>query len=220
MFASIGKAIAAYERKIVSRDAPFDAFVRALEERPEGPWPELSLSAQRGLGLFVGKADCFRCHHGAAFSDGEFHDIRVAPLGGGAASDPGRHHGIRLLQQDPFGMNGAFSDAPDSRAGDKVRYLRNAPDNWGAFRTPGLRNVALTAPYMHQGQLATLRDVLHYYSTLEGALPPGHHPEARLLVPLDLTESEIGDLVAFLESLSDAALDPAMQGPPPLPSVR
>ena len=73
----------------------------------------------------------------------------------------------------------------------------------GHFKTPSLRNVALTAPYMHQGQMATLREVVEHYSTLATAVEPAdpNHVEA-LLVKLDLTEREVDDLVAFMQSLS------------------
>jgi cytochrome c peroxidase len=93
-------------------------------------------------------------------------------------------------------------------------------ETWGQFKTPTLRNVALTAPYMHQGQLATLRDVVSFYSTLENARPPHDHGE-KTMVPLELTRGEIDDLVAFLGALTDDALDPVWIGPPsrPLPGA-
>lgn len=214
VFVRAGKCIAAFERKLVSREAAFDRFVQELRRTPDGPFAALSLPAQRGLKLFVGRADCIRCHQGAALSDGEFHSIRVAPLGGGPPLDAGRYQGIKDLQESPFSTAGIHSDDPGGKVAARLRFLRNSPENWGAFRTPSLRNVSLTAPYMHQGQLATLRDVVHFYSTFEGALPPGHHPEAQLLRPLHLEAQEQEDLIAFLQSLTDAPLDPAWAGPP------
>ena len=102
----------------------------------------------------------------------------------------------------------------EGEARDKLEFLSRGPELWGQFKTPSLRNVALTAPYMHQGQMSSLRDVLHFYSTLEGAAPAGHHQETTL-VPLGLSEAEQTDLEAFLTSLTDAPLDPALLVPPP-----
>ena len=103
----------------------------------------------------------------------------------------------------------------DREAGlQKIRFLdRGGHVGVGQFKTPSLRNVAVTAPYMHQGQFATLEEVVHYYSTLEGARE-SMHPEV-ILKPLELSDREQADLVAFLESLTDLDLDPRWAGPPP-----
>ena len=206
VFARVGKAIEAYERRLVGKDAPFDRFLAALRDGGEGG--SLSPSAKRGLKLFVGRGDCRVCHSGPDFSDGEFHDTGVPPAPG-APLDSGRFGGIEALLSDPFSARGPHADAAAPPASDKLRGLRRQPEHWGQFKTPSLRNVAVRPPYMHQGQLATLRDVLRFYSTRGGALPPGPSQE-RLLVPLHLTEQETNDLVAFLESLTDAPLDDAL----------
>jgi cytochrome c peroxidase len=123
--------------------------------------------------------------------------------------DPGRLAGIELLKRDPFNAAGAFSDDPRCEAAERVRRLAAKPDSASQFKTPSLRNVAETAPYMHQGQLATLEDVVRYYSTLEGRVPRSHHPET-ILVPLGLGDDEQRDLVAFLRSLTGEPPDPSL----------
>lgn len=214
-FSNAGKAIAAYERKLRSGWAPFDRFVEGLRENDPQKQSALSDSAQRGIRLFIGRGNCRLCHSGPNFTDGEFHDTRVAPLDGRPPTDAARYDGVRLLKENPFNAAGEFSDDRTGTAARLLEFTANSSENWGRFKTPSLRNVALTAPYMHQGQLATLDDVLHHYSTLEGALPPGHHRPETILVPLHLSGQETADLRAFLESLTDDALAPELTRPPP-----
>jgi cytochrome c peroxidase len=204
VFASVGKALAAYQRRIVSRDAPFDAFAEGLRAGDPARMAPLSESARRGLALFVGRGQCRTCHVGPNFTDGEFHDIGVPPAAG-LEKDTGRADGVTRLRNDEFQAGGAFSDDRQGEAARSTAFLDASAPSAGRIKTPSLRNVALTAPYMHQGQLATLRDVLRYYSTLEGRTPPGLHDE-KILVPLHLTEQETADLIAFLESLTGAPL--------------
>lgn len=203
VFANAGKAIAAYERKLVSRGAPFDRFAAALRVGDSAGLAALSPSAQRGLKLFIGRAKCRLCHSGPNFSDGEFHNTGVPPRGGGMPRDPGRYEGAVKVLADPFNAAGSYSDERLSEAGRMLQFLANRPENWGLFKTPGLRNVARTAPYMHQGQFATLEEVVTFYSTREGAVPMGHHRQETILTPLGLTEQERADLVAFLTSLNE-----------------
>lgn len=214
VLANVGKALAAYETRLISRDSPFDKFVVQLKRNE--PLDAISASAQRGLKLFVGRADCRQCHVGPMFTDGEFHNIRVPPLGGGEPIDAGRFRGIELLRASPFNAAGRFSDARDGTAAKRLEFLAKPADSWGAFKTPSLRNVARTPPYMHQGQFASLRDVLNYYSTLEGAVVMGHHPET-VLKPLFLDAQEIDDLIAFLDSLTDEAIEPSLLRAPDAP---
>lgn len=214
VMANVGKAIAAYETKLISRDAPFDRFVVQLRDDKE--LTAISPSAQRGLKLFIGRGNCRQCHVGPLFTDGEFHNIRVPPKGGGEPSDAGRFGGIDALMANAFNSAGKWSDGQDSARARRLRYLTKTPDLWGAFKTPSLRNVARTAPYMHQGQFASLSDVMSYYSTLEGAVVMGHHPE-KILKPLFLSDEESADLIAFLESLTDESIDPELTRPPDSP---
>ncbi|HVS08613.1 MAG TPA: cytochrome c peroxidase [Planctomycetota bacterium] len=212
--ANLGKSLAAYERRLVSRRSPFDVFVEGLRTGDGAKLAALSPQARRGLGLFIGKGSCRLCHGGPNLSDGEFHSIGLPPRGGGTPTDSGRHGGAERVLEDPFNGAGRYSDSPVGEAREKLETLARGPRFWGEFRTPSLRNVARTAPYMHQGQLASLRDVLRYYSSLEGSLPPDHHRET-ILRPRNFSEQEMVDLEAFLEALTDESIDPALLAPPP-----
>lgn len=152
------KAIAAFERTLVSFNSPFDRF-------SAGEKTAINESAQRGLDLFYGKAECFHCHTGRHFSDNRPHN-----------------NASELFNEDIGYAQVTGEDA-----------------DVGKFITPTLRNVALTAPYMHAGQLKTLREVVQHYN--EGGQP---NPNADALMrPLGLTDQEVTDLVAFLNTLTD-----------------
>lgn len=213
VFARAGKALAAYERTLQTGPAPFDRFVAGLASGDERELAALSPAAQRGLALFVGKADCRLCHGGPNLSDGEFHNIGVAPSDGGPPRDSGRRRGAERVLADPFNARGVFSDDREGETAQRLAALKVGPENWGEFRTPSLRNVARTAPYMHAGQFATLAEVVRFYSTLEGSSRIGHHQE-QLLRPLQLSEEEQADVVAFLESLSGSDPQPELRAPP------
>jgi len=215
VFAHVGKCIEAYERLIVSRDSAFDRFVKASKANDSATANIYPVDAQRGLKLFLGKGNCRLCHSGPNFTDGEFHDTRLRTRDGGPPRDAGRYHGAEHVLKVPFNALGAFSDERSGPAADKLEYLANIPQNWGLFKTPSLRNVGATAPYMHHGQLATVRDVVAHYSQLPDAADT-HHPE-RILVRLNLSDGEITDLVAFLESLTDTSLDPSLLRQPDTP---
>jgi cytochrome c peroxidase len=156
--ATIGAAVATYERTIVSGVASFDAWV-------EGDGAAISDAARRGFALFNTKARCAACHAGWNFSDDGFHDIGL-PDG-----DTGRG---RLLPQ--------------------VLMMQHA------FKTPGLREIARRAPYMHDGSLPTLAAVVAHYN-LGGVERPS---KSELITPLDLSAAEQADLVAFLMTLTSA----------------
>jgi len=200
-FAKVGKAIAAYERRLVSGPSAYDRWWTRRAAGDPGADAELTEAQRRGLVLFFGKANCHQCHHGALFSDGEFHNIGVPPPGGGRPTDPGRYAVVDRVREDPFNAAGPHSDDPDGAQARISASLVNGPERWGEFRTPSLRNVAITGPYMHAGQMAGLDDVLHFYSTLEGATQLDHHREL-VLRRLDLTGGELSDLSAFLEALT------------------
>lgn len=202
IFVNVGKAIAAFVATIVTTEAPFDRFVADLRAGRLSS-TALSPSAQRGLKLFIGRGNCVLCHSGPNFTNLEFHDIRVPPLNSQLQPDLGRSEGIAKLATDEFVTAGYFSDDPTGIRAQHLEYLDAEAGVRGHFKTPSLRNVALTAPYMHQGQMATLRDVVAHYSTLATAVEPADptHVEA-LLVKLNLPEGEIDDLIAFLHSLS------------------
>ncbi|MEM8834812.1 MAG: cytochrome c peroxidase [Planctomycetota bacterium] len=204
VFVNLGKAMAAYQERLVSRRSPFDVFVEGLIEADAEKISALSLEAQRGLRTFLTVGTCVSCHSGPNFSDGAFHSVRMAPLEGGVPTDAGRHAGLGSLARSEFTAAGPWSDAPEGVRARLERRQVRTEESWGAFRTPSLRNVALSAPYMHQGQKLALRDVVRHYSAFEGALAPGHHAnDDPLLVPMELRETQIDEVVAFLESLTD-----------------
>ncbi len=218
--ANILKCLGAYQRMLLSSDAPIDAFVASLKSsaidahaQASPPSHALDASARRGLALFVSRGGCTQCHRGANFTDEEFHNIGLVGANGRVPDDPARLDAIEFVKTNPFNAAGAFSDAPDAAMGAMVRALRRSPELFGQFRTPSLRGVAHTPPYMHDGRFATLADVVHFYDTLQGSAPVGHHGES-VLVQLHLSEAERADLQAFLTSLSaPASSSPWFQAP-------
>jgi cytochrome c peroxidase len=202
IFANVGKSIAAFETTLTTGAAPFDRFVADLKAgRQESD--AMSQAAQRGLEIFIGRGNCVLCHSGPYLTNKEFHDIRVAPLADEALFDPGRLAGVEQLFADEFVAAGPHSDDRGGVRAQQVLYLDRDVALLGHFKTPSLRNVALTAPYMHQGQLATLRDVVRHYATLEDAVPPADPAHVEVLVrPFELSERDAADLVAFLEALT------------------
>jgi cytochrome c peroxidase len=213
VLANAVKAIAAYERRLIRGDAPFDRYVEGLRTGDESARSELPASAVRGMELFLGRARCVECHSGPNFTDNEFHNIGLERRSWLPDDDGGRAAGIPLLLGDGFNGQGAHSDAPDSAANTKLDHVVLTGDSLGSFKTPSLRNVALSPPYMHGGHFDTLEDVVRFYSELDETVELGHREET--LVELDLTEAEIADLVAFLESLTGAEPDPTLLAPPP-----
>jgi cytochrome c peroxidase len=210
-FANVGKALAAFERRLVSRAAPFDRFVEGLRTGDAARLAALDARAQRGARLFVGKANCVVCHDGPNFTDLEFHDNRVPVSEEGG--DPGRKLGVRRLRSDPFNALGAYADDGGETGRVKLGLLVRDDHIGKQFKTPTLRNVARTAPYMHEGQFATLAEVVRFYSRLENASP--ENPSERIVQRLDLSDEEEADLVAFLESLTDESLPDELRRPPP-----
>jgi cytochrome c peroxidase len=206
------KALGAYQRKLLSAEAPIDRFVAALRTAdggagrasPDSAAAEitaLDASAMRGLATFVSRGGCFQCHRGASFTDEEFHTLGLVGANGRVADDPARLAAIDFLQANPFNAAGPHSDAPASPKAAMVRGLRRSGELFGQFRTPPLRGVAETAPYMHDGRFESLEAVVRFYDTLEGSNPVGHHGEM-VLEPLELGDGGRADLVAFLRALS------------------
>jgi len=194
-FAQIGKALAAYEARLVSGESPFDRFAQGLAENDEAKLASLSPSEQRGLKLFVGDANCWFCHTGALFSDREFHNIGLDN-----DSDLGRFIGTDRLLSNPFNATGIHSDDPGGVRADRLEHLLISNELMGQFKTSSLRNVALHPPYMHDGRFASLADVVRHYSELESFPEVGHREDS--LIPLDLDDAAVEDLVAFLHSLT------------------
>lgn len=168
--ANIAKALAAFQRTLISRNSPFDRFLA-------GATNALSEDARRGWELFKGDAGCIRCHNGPNLSDGKFYRLGIG------LDDRGRG-AITGQRRDIF-----------------------------AFRTPALRDVARTAPYMHDGSLETLSNVVEfYYRGVPKQLPDGSPLDTEGL--LGQSYSEVSAVVAFLESLTG---EPVYITPPKLP---
>ena len=214
VFVNVGKALAAFQRGIESRDAPFDRFVDGLRTEDPSELDALGPAARRGFELFIGEARCISCHGGPLFTDLEFHDTGVPEVEGAPVDDPGRSRGLEALAASEFGVRSRWSDDPEGPAGVKVDYLPTASHGHGAgeFKTPSLRGVASTPPYMHNGAFRTLEEVVAFYVTREGARATG--TTERILEPLDLTPEDQADLVAFLRSLTGAPADLSVLGAP------
>lgn len=199
----VAKALAAFQETLVSGRTAFDEFRDALARNDANEAARYPVEAQRGLKLFVGRANCVLCHSGPNFSNGEFHDTGVPFFIAPGVADAGRHEGIRSLLASRDNLLGTHNDDASRANAVATRHVELLHRNWGEFRTPSLRNVTLTAPYMHNGRLTTLREVLQHYSELDETRL--HSDGEQLLRPLHLTESEIDDLLAFLATLTEPA---------------
>jgi len=202
----LAKALAAFQETLVTPRTPFDDFRDALQRGDRAAAAAYPLAAQRGLALFIGRGRCYVCHSGPTLSNGEFHDIGIPHFVAPGRVDAGRYGGIKLLQASRYNLLGPFNDDSTRGSATSTRHVELQHRNFGEFKVPSLRNLARTAPYMHNGSLATLRDVLRHYSDLpEERL---HADGERLLVPLHLSPAETDDLMAFLDSLNEAATRP------------
>ena len=195
------KAIGAFVGTLVSGRTPFDAFRDALASGDRQAAARYPLDAQRGLRLFVGRGRCTTCHVGPMFTHGEFGDIGLPFFVRPGEVDPGRHGGILALRASAFNLLSRHSDAAGGDATLKTRHIEPQHRNFGEFKVPSLRNVAETAPYMHDGQLATLDAVLGHYVDLN--LDRLHADGEQILQPLRIDAGERADMVAFLKTLSD-----------------
>lgn len=191
VFANIGKAIEAYERLLISRNAPFDRYVAGDEEA-------ITLEAKRGLKVFIGKGVCVLCHGTPYFRDNDFHNIGIPQ--DGLPEDTGRFQGVAKLLADPFNSAGIYSDSR-ADAAQMLNLLEPRLEHQGEFKTPTLRNVALTAPYFHTGEFPTLASVIEF-NNVGGTTNEFIGRSAVRVEPLHLTEQEKQDLVSFLETLT------------------
>jgi cytochrome c peroxidase len=198
---SAAKATAAFVETLASGRTAFDDFRAAVGRRDRPAALAYPVAAQRGLRLFVGRGNCYLCHVGPTFTNGEFHDVGVPFLLAPGRVDAGRHDGIKRLRADRFNLLGPWSDDASGAAATKTRHVEPQHANFGQFKTPSLRNVALTAPYMHDGRYATLREAVRHYSELN--MERLHTHGEQLLRPLKLSDRELDDMVAFLETLTD-----------------
>ena len=198
---TIGMALASYERTLVSGNSSFDRWYFGKDKTTIGE------SAQRGFALFRGKARCIACHtvaqKFALFTDDDFHNTGIgyyATMRPASAKlevllAPGR---LERVETDILRATGT------EQFHDLGRYeVTGLPADRWRYRTPTLRNVALTAPYMHDGSLPSLRDVLLFYN--RGGVP--NEVLDPLISPLGLSDAEIDDLLSFLQSLTGSNVD-------------
>lgn len=199
--ATIGQAIADWQRTLLSADSPFDRWYYG------GQADALSEVQRRGFALFTGEAGCIACHpvgeSGTLFTDQDFHDTGLLYLRG--RETPSATVAVEIA---PGVSVPLAREAVDSvglpRQGDLGRHevTLDPPDRW-KLKTPSLRNVALTAPYMHDGSLPTLEAVVRFY--VGGGVP--HEGLDPAIQPLDLNEAEIAALVAFLQGLTGSNVE-------------
>lgn len=225
-FVNIGKALAAFQQALVSGRTPFDDFRDALARNDPAAASHYPAAAKRGLRLFIGKGQCNVCHTGPRFTNDEFDKVGIPVRGADGVYDWGRYEGIKAMLASRFNLRSRHNDDKAKANAVSTNHVALNVEAYGAFKVPGLRNVALTAPYMHNGSLATLRDVIRHYSEIDAVklhiaashphaepgeeLPP--RPAESVLRTLNLGEGEIADLVAFLESLTERR--PSLRPPP------
>jgi len=205
VYANVGKAIAAYERRIAFAPSRFDRWVEAeLAGRPHTAASAFTRDEEAGLRLFIGRGSCVNCHNGARLTDDAFHNTGVPLPAVALAPDSGRIVGVRQALAAEFACTSRWSDAtPDDCA--ELRFaVTEGEELVRAYRTPSLRGVADRAPYMHAGQLATLDDVVAHYDRAPAA--PMGHTELRAL---RLSARERAQLAAFLRTLSGPLAAPA-----------
>lgn len=196
IFANLGKAIAAYERRIVPGESRFDRYVAAVLSDDPAAGALFTPDEFAGLKIFIGRGNCTQCHNGPMLTNNAFHNT-----GAGAKHDLGRAQGVQDALKDAFNCAGPFSDAGADGCGELSFAKTEGIDIVAAFKSPTLRNIAETAPYMHNGQFASLRSVLDHYKRAPKAAVGQSE-----LRPLNLSESELQQLERFLLTLS-APLD-------------
>ena len=186
---SLGAHNMAYTKALLEGNA--DAMSKAMNKDEEA-----------GLKLFVGEANCIICHNGSAFSDYEFHNVGV-PQVTLKKYDFGRKTAINKVKKSPFNCFGEYNDSKDKSCDDLTYIVFDEHITLGTFKTPGLRNISKTAPYMHAGQYNTLADVIGHYVD-----PPpiklGEN-DTRAFT-FDLDDKEQQQLEAFLKAL-DSNID-------------
>jgi len=194
----VGKLLAAYQGSLISKKSEFDLYREALRAKNDTK-SHYSDAKKRGLKLFIGKGRCQICHTGPLFSNNEFADIGIRYFDWQGKVDKGRYQGIQSLKSSPFSSLGEYNDDTSLTSRIQAQHLVLRHRNFGEFMVPSLRNIASTSPYMHQGSLSTLDDVIEHYSNLDEERL--HTDGVAILQPLNLTQAEKSDLKAFLESL-------------------
>lgn len=198
VFVNIGKAIAAFERRIGFDTTRFDRYVAAeLAGSPHSDASRLTTDEVEGLRLFIGKANCVNCHNGPRFTDDHFHNTGVPVSTIVPGIDSGRAVGARQVVAGEFNCLSRYSDANPGECSELRFAVTEGDELVRAFKTPSLRNVALREPFMHAGQLATLADVITHYDRAPRA--PFGKTELR---KLRLNPTERRQLESFLRTLT------------------
>jgi len=200
----VTKAIAAFERTVVAGDSPFDRWYYGGQDDAIGD------SAKRGFQVFLSQGRCVSCHtmeqSFALFTDHKFHNIGVGING---VQDQVPRFASAFLKAKAEGADVDVAVLSDPDVSHLGRFAVDEElSSMGAFKTPTLRNLTLTAPYMHDGSIGTLREVVVHYNN-GGATHEGDSINPYLsggIRPLKLTDEQIDDLVAFMESLTSVAL--------------
>ncbi len=194
------QAMASFERTLVSGDSPFDRYHFGGDKRA------MTAAQVRGLEVFLGQGRCVSCHvieqDQALFTDNRFHNIGVGI--NGIQKDVPRLAG-EFLKAKAKGIDVDVAVLTDKKTSELGRFaVTDTLDDMGAFKTSTLRNIAVTAPYMHDGSLKTLKDVVVHYNN--GGVTKKGEPVNDFLSggirPLDLSDRQVDDLVAFLEALT------------------
>ena len=199
IYVNMGKSIAAYERHLNPGASRFDQYVEAiLNNDPAGDI--LTDDEIAGLKLFIGEANCTNCHNGPLFTNNDFHNTGV-PAAQYLPDDVGRSLGAQQVLADEFNCLSVYSDAQPDECAELNFLVLDEHQQERQYKPPSLRNVSQRGPFMHAGQFATLEEVLNHYNTAPQA-PSGHSE----LEPLNLTEKQIAQIIAFLKTL-DGPID-------------
>ncbi|MBG6160212.1 cytochrome c peroxidase [Labrenzia sp. EL_159] len=183
-------AIAAFERTLVQTDTPFDNYMR-------GDDAALDDAQKRGLELFTGKAGCSQCHNGALLTNQKYYNLGVPPYDGWETDEI-----AQITFRYELYAKGSTEEMYRTFKDDPGAYFRAKDKNHlGKFRVPSLRYTKYTAPYMHNGMIETLEDVVEFYNQ-GGGDNEFAKAKSELIKPLGLNADEKADLVAFLESLT------------------
>jgi cytochrome c peroxidase len=209
VFVNIGKAIAAYEHKLRPATSKFDRYVQAvINKEKSGMYDSMTEDEISGLKLFISNANCVICHNGPMLSDFEFHNVRT-PVENIKNYDKGRKTGVSKVKKSKFNCFSKYNDAEDKNCDELTYIVSGEHETLGNFRTPSLRNISRTAPYMHSGQYETLSDVINHYNN-----PPPPPPiklgenDIRMLT-FNQSETEQQQLELFLKTLdSDIDAEP------------
>jgi cytochrome c peroxidase len=200
---NIAKSIDAYEYTLTPPKRRFDDFLDMYRTDHQLAYDSLSDIEKHGFDLFLNEGRCVLCHSGSTLSNGEFHNIGLGERTWLDPLDIGRYEGIDLLRENVFNSAGIWSDDQDGIKAKRISRLNQNTEQLAQFKTPTLREISHTAPYMHGGHFETLDQVLHYYSNLEEEEEPVHGHRDETLQKQDWDSHDIDALIAFLRMASE-----------------